>query len=147
MNSGTITTCSAPLSLDGLRTCRGEGAQGFALAKSKPSLCFVRTDPSSGLVEWTCERAGNASSRTQETNLLDQQNYSLSTPHTGLYCLRRRMGTTTSERRRNLGLRRTSWIPDNNDTSRTRHGDCFMLCTYNAPPVSISVHFSMLRIA
>ena len=76
--------------LNSLLPCRGEGAHGFALAKSKLSLCFVRTDASSGLVEWTCERAGNASLGIQGTNLLDQQKHSLSTPHIGLYRLRRR---------------------------------------------------------
>ncbi|VDL83654.1 unnamed protein product [Nippostrongylus brasiliensis] len=45
-------------------------------------------------------------------------------------------GTTTGERRRNLGLRRTSWILVKDDTSGARHGDCFMLCTYNARTVS-----------
>ncbi|VDL78944.1 unnamed protein product [Nippostrongylus brasiliensis] len=43
---------------------------------------------------------------------------------------------TTGERRKNLGLRRASWILDNDDTSEARHGDCFMLCTYNARTVS-----------
>ncbi|VDL82415.1 unnamed protein product [Nippostrongylus brasiliensis] len=45
-------------------------------------------------------------------------------------------GMTTSERRKNLGLRRTPWIQDNDGTSGARHGDCFMLCSYNARAVS-----------
>ncbi|KAK6027398.1 hypothetical protein OSTOST_06572, partial [Ostertagia ostertagi] len=44
-------------------------------------------------------------------------------------------GTTTGERLHNLGLRRTSWTLDEDDT-RTRHGDCLRICTYNARTVS-----------
>ncbi|KAK6033340.1 hypothetical protein OSTOST_00477, partial [Ostertagia ostertagi] len=45
-------------------------------------------------------------------------------------------GMATGERRRNLGLRRTPWIMDYESTSPTRHGDCFLLHTYNARTVS-----------
>ncbi|EYC07360.1 hypothetical protein Y032_0071g616 [Ancylostoma ceylanicum] len=45
-------------------------------------------------------------------------------------------GTATGERRSNLGLRRTSLTSDQGDKGTTRHGDCFMLCTYNARTVA-----------
>ena len=45
-------------------------------------------------------------------------------------------GETTGERPENLGLRRTSLEPDLTSTRTTRHGDCFLLCTYNARSLS-----------
>ncbi|VDO63648.1 unnamed protein product [Haemonchus placei] len=42
----------------------------------------------------------------------------------------------TDEKRRNLRLHRTPWISDDDSTPSTRHGDCFLLYTYNARTVS-----------
>ncbi|EYC34358.1 hypothetical protein Y032_0001g377 [Ancylostoma ceylanicum] len=53
-------------------------------------------------------------------------------------------GTATGERRSNLGLRRTSLISDQGDKGTTRHGDCFMLCTYNARTVSTNADLHAL---
>ncbi|EYC38734.1 hypothetical protein Y032_0699g1627 [Ancylostoma ceylanicum] len=52
-------------------------------------------------------------------------------------------GTATGERRSNLELRRTSLISDQGDNG-TRHGDCFMLCTYNARTVSTNADLHAL---
>uniref|UniRef100_A0A0K0CYY4 Endo/exonuclease/phosphatase domain-containing protein n=1 Tax=Angiostrongylus cantonensis TaxID=6313 RepID=A0A0K0CYY4_ANGCA len=56
-------------------------------------------------------------------------------------------GETTGERSENLGLRRTSLEPDLTSTRTTRHGDCFLLCTYNSRTLSTDADFHTLLAA
>ncbi|VDM55649.1 unnamed protein product [Angiostrongylus costaricensis] len=45
-------------------------------------------------------------------------------------------GETTGERPENLGLRRMSLEANPTSTRSTRHGNCFLLCTYSARTLS-----------
>ena len=54
---------------------------------------------------------------------------------------------TTGGRPENLGLRRTSLEPDLTNTRATRHGDCFLLCTYNARTLSTDADLHALLLA
>lgn len=51
---------------------------------------------------------------------------------------------TTCEWWRNVRLHRTSLILDQQDTNRTRHRDCHMICTYNARTVSSNAYLHAL---
>uniref|UniRef100_A0A0K0DIW8 Endonuclease/exonuclease/phosphatase domain-containing protein n=1 Tax=Angiostrongylus cantonensis TaxID=6313 RepID=A0A0K0DIW8_ANGCA len=54
---------------------------------------------------------------------------------------------TTGERPEILGLRKTSLEPDLTNTCTTRHGDCFLLCTYNARTLFTKADLHALLVA
>ncbi|VDM53879.1 unnamed protein product [Angiostrongylus costaricensis] len=56
-------------------------------------------------------------------------------------------GETTGERPENFGLRRASLEPDLTNPRTTRHGDCFLLCTYNARTLSTDTDLHVLLVA
>ncbi|VDM62004.1 unnamed protein product [Angiostrongylus costaricensis] len=55
-------------------------------------------------------------------------------------------GETTGEKPGSLGLRRTSLEPDLTNTRTTRHGDRFLLCTYNASTLSTDAELHALLV-
>uniref|UniRef100_A0A0K0DRQ1 DUF4478 domain-containing protein n=1 Tax=Angiostrongylus cantonensis TaxID=6313 RepID=A0A0K0DRQ1_ANGCA len=57
------------------------------------------------------------------------------------------IGETIGERPEDLELRRTSLGPDLMHTLTTRHGDCFLLCTYNARTFSTDADLQALLVA
>ncbi|VDM53568.1 unnamed protein product [Angiostrongylus costaricensis] len=54
---------------------------------------------------------------------------------------------TTCERPENLGLRRELLEPNLTNTRTTRHGDCFLICTYNARTLSTDADLHALLVA
>uniref|UniRef100_A0A0K0DF18 Uncharacterized protein n=1 Tax=Angiostrongylus cantonensis TaxID=6313 RepID=A0A0K0DF18_ANGCA len=56
-------------------------------------------------------------------------------------------GETTGERSENFGLRKTSLKQDLTNTRTKRHGDFFLLCTYNARTLSTDADLHALLVA